>query len=74
MELKEIRKNSGLKVNKISQVLQISRCHYYALEKGKTKFTNDKIQKLASLFNVDYQYLKEVINSGRDNRDRKGNL
>ena len=74
MELKQIRKDSGLKVVKIAEVLDITRHHYYDLEKGSTPFSNDKIQKLARLFGVDYSYLKEVISNAGDNRIRNSDL
>lgn len=61
MDLKKLRKESGLKVNKIAEVLGVSREHYYQLENGNTKLTNDKIEKLSKLFNVSYQYIKESI-------------
>lgn len=70
LKLKQIRKESGIKVVKIAEMLGITRRHYYDLEKGSTPFTNDKIQKLARVFGVDYSYLKEVISNAGDNRIR----
>ena len=72
--LKEIRKNSGLKVKKIAQKLNISRRHYYSLENYTTKITDDKIKLLASLFQITYEELKEVIENERSSRNRNGDI
>lgn len=74
MNLKEIRKESGLKVKKIAEVLGISRSHYYQLENGNTKLSDDKIEKLSKLFHVSYQYVKECTLDGGSFQTRTRNL
>lgn len=59
--LKEMRKASGLKANKISEVLGISRTQLYNLEKGMYKLTDDKVKKLSELYRTSEKEIKEGV-------------
>ena len=51
MTLKEMRIESGLKANKVAEVLNISRRQLIYLEKNRYKLSDDKIEKLSKLYN-----------------------
>ncbi len=48
--LKELRILSGIKANKVAEILGISRTQLYNLEKGMYKLSDDKIKKLSDLY------------------------
>lgn len=51
MTLKQLRQKSGLKQYKIAEHLGISRVQYGNIEKGKSRISSEKIEKLSGLFN-----------------------
>lgn len=61
LSLKHTRQQSGLKVKKIAECLEVSRTHYYNLEKGITKIDSSKMKKLATLFGMSLIDLKKII-------------
>ena len=67
--LKQIRKDSGIKVKKIAEKLNISREHYYNLEKGITPFDLKKLEKLSKLFGIDIVELSNLIKEGLDGKE-----
>lgn len=70
-KVRQARLNSGLKVKKIANILNIGRSHYYNLEAGNTKITEDKAEKLAKAIDLDKEIiLKELgeINNGKFRR------
>lgn len=70
-KLKQIRKDSGIKVKKIAEKLSISREHYYNLEKGITPFDLEKLNILSKLFEVD---IVELSNSIKEECDGKEDI
>lgn len=68
-KLKQIRKDSGIKVKKIAEKLSISREHYYNLEKGITPFDLEKLNVLSKLFEVDIVELSNLIKEERDGKE-----
>ncbi len=68
-KLKQIRKDSGIKVKKIAEKLSISREHYYNLEKGITPFDLEKLNILSKLFEVDIVELSNLIKEERDGKE-----
>lgn len=61
-KLRQARINSGLKVKKIASELKITRAHYYNLERGITKITDDKAEILAKLLNIPKSEVKRCEN------------
>ena len=59
-KLKQIRKDSGIKVKKE---------HYYNLEKGITPFDLEKLNVLSKLFEVDIVELSNLIKEERDGKE-----
>lgn len=59
--LKQLRENSGLKVNKIAEKLQISRVHYYNYEHGITIPDHEKKLILAELFKVSIEDIEKCF-------------
>lgn len=68
-KLKQIRKDSGIKVKKIAEKLGISREHYYNLEKGITPFDLEKLSVLSKLFEVDIVELSNLIKEESDGKE-----
>lgn len=66
--LKEIRRSSGLKVQKIADELKVSRKTYYNLENGKTPFKVEDLIILSKLFDVDIMRLVEIIRGDKNAR------
>lgn len=53
MTLRDLRINSGIKVNKVAEELGISKMQVFNIEKGKTKKLDEfKVKKLAELYRV----------------------
>jgi putative transcriptional regulator len=50
MTLRELRKESGLKMYKLAETLNISRQQYRNIESGKYRISSDKVEKLAEKF------------------------
>lgn len=61
MNLREVRKNSGIKAEKIAEELEISRTQLYNLENGIYKFSDDKIEKLSKIYNLSEAKLRVII-------------
>lgn len=57
--LRQIRKESGLKVQKIADLINVSRMQYYNYENGKCKIPQDKLVTLAKIFKVPIRELKK---------------
>lgn len=51
MNLKQMRKESGLKAYKVAEILGISRTQLYNLENGNYKVSSDKIVKFSETYN-----------------------
>lgn len=66
-KLRQARINSGLKVKKIASELKITRSHYYNLERGITKITDDKAEILAKLLNIPKSEVKRWEKEGQAN-------
>lgn len=64
MNIKELRIKSGLKAYKIAEFLSISRKQFNNLEKGVNNFSEDKIEKLSELYNVEKEVIKKAIKEG----------
>lgn len=71
-KLKQIRKDSGIKVKKIAEKLGISREHYYNLEKGITPFDLDRLNVLSKLFEVDIVELSDSIREEVNGKEKFG--
>lgn len=56
-KIRQARQQSGLKVNKIANMLGIARSHYYNLESGYTKITDDRAEQLSKILNLDKNLL-----------------
>lgn len=56
-KLKIIRKARKIKVDDISNALEISSAYYYDLEKGLKRLNEDVLNKLADFYNVSTDYL-----------------
>ncbi|HEY5524825.1 MAG TPA: helix-turn-helix transcriptional regulator [Clostridium sp.] len=53
MDLKELRIDTGVKLIKLAETLEISRQQYSNMEKGKGKMNAGRIEKLSKKFNVE---------------------
>lgn len=53
MNLKQLRKETGIMQYKVAEMLGISRQHYRNIENGKANLTSDKIEKLSEKFSVE---------------------
>lgn len=69
-KLKQIRKDSGIKVKKIAEKLNISREHYYNLEKGITPFDLKKLNTLSKLFEMDIVELSNLIKEESNGKEK----
>lgn len=65
--LKQLRKNSGLKVSKISELLHVSRMQYYNYENNITVPDHNKQRILSSIFNVPLESIKECFVEVQEN-------
>ena len=50
MNLKELRKQSGLKAYKIAEKLNISRVQFNNIESGRTKVNEEKVYMLSDIY------------------------
>ena len=50
MNLKELRKQSGLKAYKIAEKLNISRVQFNNIESGRTKINEEKVYMLSDIY------------------------
>lgn len=55
--IRELRKQKGVSVEKLAEVLDISIPYLYDIEKGRRRLHEDLIEKLCSFFNVSSDYL-----------------
>lgn len=69
-KLKQVRKDSGIKVKKIAEKLGISREHYYNLEKGNTAFDLEKLNILSKIFEMDIVELSNLIKEESDGKGK----
>ena len=53
MNLKQLRIETGVKLIKLAETLEISRQQYSNIEKGKGKMNAGRIEKLSNKFNVE---------------------
>jgi len=53
MDLKQLRKNTGVKLIKLAETLEISRQQYSNIEKGRGRMNSGRIEKLSIKFNVE---------------------
>ena len=53
MNLKELRIDTGVKLIKLAETLELSRQQYSNMEKGKGKMNAGRIEKLSKKFNVE---------------------
>ncbi|AQW26504.1 helix-turn-helix transcriptional regulator [Clostridium perfringens] len=65
MMLREIRKKSGIKANKIAEELGISRTQLYNLENGINRLSDDKIVKLSKIYNLPKAKIFSIVNGGK---------
>lgn len=68
MNLKQIRKESGLKAYKVAEILGISRTQLYNLENGNYKVSEEKIVKFSEVYNKSRD---EIISSIGVNFDER---
>lgn len=66
--LRDIRKASGLKVEKIAKELNNSRKTYYNKENGVTSFMVEDIIILSKLFNVEITEIVQAIRRDKNAR------
>jgi len=57
LRLREARKMLGLTGVQVAEKLGITPTHYYDLEKGKKRLSNDLLDKLCDILNVPADYL-----------------
>ena len=65
MMLREIRKKSCIKANKIAEELGISRTQLYNLENGINRLSDDKIVKLSKIYNLPKAKIFSIVNGGK---------
>lgn len=53
MDLKQLRMDTGVKLIKLAETLEISRQQYSNIEKGKGKMNAGRIEKLSKKFNIE---------------------
>lgn len=70
-KVRQARLNSGLKVKKIAELLSIGRSHYYNLEIGNTKITEDKAEILAKVINLDKEIILKELGEVNNERFRR---
>jgi len=63
--IRKLRKQKGISVPKLAEMLNITPKHFYDLETGKRRLHEDIIKKLAEIFNVSTDYLLGHINNPR---------
>ncbi|ASN68326.1 hypothetical protein 10S11_64 [uncultured Caudovirales phage] len=61
MNIKQLRKQSGLKTSKICAELDISRSQLYNLEKNINKMDKLKIEKLSLLYGVTQEEIRKAL-------------
>lgn len=66
--LKDVRKKSGLKVQKIAEDLGVSRKTYYNKENGYSSFEVEDLIILSKLFNLEITELVQVIRGSKVGR------
>lgn len=59
--LKQMRLESGLKTNKITEVLGITRTQLYNIENGRNNLDDSKAIKLCLLYKKDIEEIKSAI-------------
>jgi len=55
--IKKLRENAGLKKEKLSLLLEFDNSYISKLEKGNVNITIDKIEQIATFFNVEVVHL-----------------
>lgn len=60
MNLKELRKQSGLKAYKIAEQLNISRVQLNNIEKGMTKISEEKVFILSRIYRADEDTIRKA--------------
>ncbi|MBN1062696.1 MULTISPECIES: helix-turn-helix transcriptional regulator [Clostridium] len=71
MNLKELRKESGIKAYIIAEKLDISRVQFNNIEKGKSKLDMLKIEKLSDIYGKSVDEIEKAYEVTRDERRRK---
>lgn len=63
--LKQLRKDSGLKAEKVAEVLGVSRRQLYNYEEKPSIISEDKLNKLCELYNIQKEEIMKYIKLGR---------
>jgi len=61
MNIRQLRKQSGLKTSKICQELDISKSQLYNLEKKVCKMDKLKVEKLSFLYGVTDEEIRKAL-------------
>ena len=71
MNLKELRKQSGLKAYKIAEQLNISRVQLNNIEKGMTRINEEKVFILSRIYRSDEETIRKAWEAAIN--ERSGN-
>lgn len=63
MNLRQLRKDSGLKAEKIAKELGVSRRQLYNYEKSPSIISEDKLNKMCKLYKKTKEEMIKIINS-----------
>ncbi|MBU3155147.1 XRE family transcriptional regulator [Clostridium estertheticum] len=70
MDLKQLRLDTGIKLMKLAEILEISRQQYSNIEKGKGKMNAGRIEKLSKKFNIEPLLILKAWEETKSNEKR----